>query len=87
MLTIFTPTYNRAYVLDKLYLSLCVQTNKDFEWLIIDDGSTDNTKEKIQNWILEKKIQIRYVYQKNAGKSAAHNRALELIKNRVVCLC
>lgn len=38
MLTIFTPTYNRAYVLDKLYLSLCVQTNKDFEWLIIDDG-------------------------------------------------
>ena len=56
MLTIFTPTYNRAYVLDKLYLSLCVQTNKDFEWLIIDDGSTDNTKEKIQNWILEKKI-------------------------------
>lgn len=87
MLTIFTPTYNRAYVLDKLYLSLCVQTNKDFEWLIIDDGSTDNTKEKIQNWILEKKIRIRYVYQKNAGKSAAHNRALELTKTELfVCV-
>jgi len=87
MLTIFTPTYNRAYVLDKLYLSLCVQTNKDFEWLIIDDGSTDNTKEKIQKWISEKKIQIRYVYQKNAGKSAAHNRALELTKTELfVCV-
>lgn len=87
MLTIFTPTYNRAYILDKLYLSLCIQTNKDFEWLIIDDGSTDNTKEKIQKWISEKKIQIRYVYQKNAGKSAAHNRALELTKTELfVCV-
>ena len=87
MLTIFTPTYNRAYVLDNLYLSLCIQTNKDFEWLIIDDGSTDNTKEKIQNWIAEKKIRIRYVYQKNAGKSAAHNRALELTQTELfVCV-
>lgn len=87
MLTIFTPTYNRAYVLDRLYQSLCVQTNKNFEWLIIDDGSTDNTKEKIQNWILEEKILIKYVWQENAGKSAAHNRALEMTKTELfVCV-
>lgn len=87
MLTIFTPTYNRAYVLDRLYQSLCIQTNKNFEWLIIDDGSTDNTKEKIQNWILEDKILIKYVWQENAGKSAAHNRALEITKTELfVCV-
>lgn len=87
MLTIFTPTYNRAYVLDRLYQSLCIQTNKNFEWLIIDDGSTDNTKEKIQNWILEDKILIKYVWQENAGKSAAHNRALEMTKTELfVCV-
>ena len=44
MITIFTPTYNRAYIIGKLYQSLCNQTSKDFEWLIVDDGSTDNTE-------------------------------------------
>ena len=52
-LTIFTPTYNRAYILPKLYESLCVQTCQDFEWLIVDDGSTDNTKELVDEWIGE----------------------------------
>ena len=52
-LTIFTPTHNRAYILPKLYESLCVQTCQDFEWLIVDDGSTDNTKELVDEWIGE----------------------------------
>ena len=59
-LTIFTPTYNRAYILPKLYDSLCKQTCNDFEWLVVDDGSTDHTKELVEGWINEKKILIRY---------------------------
>ena len=49
-ITVFTPTYNRAYILSKCYESLCHQTCKDFEWLIIDDGSTDGTKELGAQW-------------------------------------
>ena len=50
-LTIFTPTYNRAHTLVRTYKSLCNQTCKDFEWLIIDDGSTDNTAKFVEQWI------------------------------------
>ena len=78
-LTVFTPTYNRAYVLNKCYESLKNQTVKDFIWLIIDDGSTDNTKELVNSWIKENKIEIRYKYQKNQGMHGAHNTAYELI--------
>lgn len=63
-LTVFTPSYNRAHTLGRTYESLCRQTSKDFEWLVIDDGSTDNTKELIEGWIVEAQIEIRYVYQK-----------------------
>lgn len=78
-LTVFTPTYNRAYVLNKCYESLKNQTVKDFIWLIIDDGSTDNTKELVDRWIKENEIEIRYKYQKNQGMHGAHNTAYELI--------
>ena len=50
MITIFTPTYNRAYIIGKLYQSLCKQTCQDFEWLILDDGSTDNTESIIKSY-------------------------------------
>ena len=73
MITIFTPTYNRAYILHRLYNSLIKQTNKNFEWIIVDDGSTDNTSELIEKWIKEKKVNIRYYWQTNQGKPAAHN--------------
>lgn len=78
-LTVFTPTYNRAYVLNKCYESLKNQTVKDFVWLIIDDGSTDNTKELVDGWIKENRIEIRYKYQRNQGMHGAHNTAYELI--------
>lgn len=77
-ITIFTPTYNRAYILTKLYDSLVAQEQKNFEWLIIDDGSTDNTEDLVQKFQNENKINIRYVKQKNSGKYKAINKALDL---------
>lgn len=72
-LTIFTPTYNRAYSLLRLYNSMLKQDTSCFKWLIVDDGSTDNTRDLVSEWIKENKIEIRYIYQKNAGKMQAHN--------------
>ena len=76
-LSIFTPCYNRAHCLPRLYESLCRQTSRDFEWLIIDDGSTDNTSEVVRAMLAEEKVNIRYFYKENGGKHTAHNLALE----------
>lgn len=78
-LTIFTPAYNRAHTITRTYESLCRQTSKDFEWLVIDDGSTDNTRELVEKWIEENKIPIRYIYQQNQGMHGAHNTAYKNI--------
>lgn len=75
MVTIFTPTYNRAYIIGKLYGSLLEQTDRNFEWLIVDDGSTDNTRELIGSFIREDRISIRYFRQENGGKHRAINGA------------
>ena len=86
-MTVFTPTYNRAYILPKLYDSLCQQTVKSFEWLIVDDGSVDNTQELVEKWIEEKKIEIRYFKQANGGKQRAHNLGVEKSKEEIfVCV-
>ena len=77
MLTVFTPAYNRADMLPRLYRSLCDQTCKDFEWLIVDDGSTDETASVVQSFVNEEKINIRYIKKENGGKHTAHNLALE----------
>lgn len=82
-LTVFTPTFNRAYTLHKCYESLKRQTSKDFIWLIIDDGSTDDTKKIVDRWIIENEIEIRYHYQKNQGMHGAHNTAYELIDTEI----
>lgn len=75
-LTIFTPTYNRAHVLGRTYKSLVAQTNKKFIWLIIDDGSIDETKDLVQSWIdTEREFEIRYLYKSNGGMHTAHNLA------------
>ena len=83
ILTVFTPTFNRAYTLHKCYESLLRQTSKEFIWLIIDDGSTDNTNELVNSWINENKINIRYHYQENQGMHGAHNTAYELIDTEI----
>ena len=83
MLTIFTPTYNRAYKLPKLYQSLVQQTNQEFEWLIVDDGSTDDTQTLVEGWQSEHKLSIRYVYQINGGKMRAHNKGVSLCQNEL----
>lgn len=86
-ITVFTPTFNRAYCLDQLYESLKRQTSKDFTWLVIDDGSKDNTKELVQSWIDENAIQIRYIYQENQGMHSAHNTAYQNIDSELnVCI-
>ena len=88
VLTIFTPAYNRAYSLHLCYESLCRQSNKNFIWLVIDDGSTDNTKELLEQWkSKENGFQIRYVYKQNGGMHTAHNKAYELIDTELnVCI-
>lgn len=71
--SIITPTYNRANLLHKAYESLKQQTKQNFEWIIVDDGSKDNTKEVVENFISEKRIDIKYYYKENGGKHTAVN--------------
>ena len=78
-LTVFTPTYNRAHTLHMGYEALLRQTCADFVWLIVDDGSSDSTKELVSGWIAENKITIRYYYQENQGIHQAYNTAFQLI--------
>lgn len=78
LLTIFTPTYNRAYILEKLYKSLCCQTSSDFCWVVVDDGSTDNTRQLVEHWQKENKILIKYFSKENGGKMSAHNYAVDV---------
>lgn len=86
-ITVFTPTYNRAYCLNKCYDSLTNQSSKDFLWLIIDDGSTDDTEELVRSWIKEKKITIKYHYKPNGGMHTGHNSAYSLIDTPLsVCI-
>lgn len=74
-LTVFTPTYNRAHTLPRTYESLCRQTCKDFEWLVVDDGSTDNTRTIVEKWIMDSIIPIRYIYKENGGLYTGYNTA------------
>ena len=86
-LTVFTPTYNRAHTLTRLYRSLCNQTCHDFEWLVIDDGSTDNTRSLIEGFIKENKIPIRYIHKRNSGLYTGYNIAYANIDTELnVCI-
>ena len=86
-LTVFTPTYNRAHTLRRLYQSLCAQTCQDFDWLVIDDGSTDGTAALVQGFIDEGRIPIRYVYKENGGLYTGYNVAYATIETELnVCI-
>ena len=82
-LTIFTPTYNRASLLPRLYKSLKKQSDNRFEWVIVDDGSIDNTQELVQSYINEDIIEINYFKQANAGKHIAINTGVNLAKGEL----
>lgn len=79
LVTVLTPTYNRNHTINKLYESLTRQTNRNFEWLIIDDGSIDNTQKTVECFIKEKKISIRYIKRENGGKHRALNTGIKTI--------
>lgn len=79
-LTIFTPAYNRAHTIMRTYESLVRQKCKDFIWLVVDDGSVDNTAELIKEWqSIENGFEIRYIYKENGGMHTAHNVAYQNI--------
>jgi glycosyltransferase involved in cell wall biosynthesis len=83
-ITVFTPTYNRAYIIENLYRSLQRQSYRDFEWLVVDDGSADNTWELFEAWQREENaFPIHYVKQENGGKCRAINKGLELAQGEL----
>ena len=83
-ITVFTPTYNRGYIIENLYKSLQRQSFVDFEWLVVDDGSNDNTEELFNKWIKEdNNFKIRYYKKENGGKHRAINYALDKAKGEL----
>lgn len=87
LITVFTPTFNRKELLQRAYQSLLKQDVSLFLWLIVDDGSTDGTKEMVEKWKNDNRIQILYFYQENCGKQRAHNLGVEKCSTELfVCL-
>lgn len=83
-LTIFTPAYNRAHTLPRTYKSLLAQNCKDFVWLIVDDGSVDNTRKLVLSWQeKDNGFEICYIYKENGGMHTAHNTAYEVINTEL----
>lgn len=86
-LTICTPTYNRAYTLERVYNSLLGQRDADFEWIIVDDGSNDNTEELVKSFIDQEKLRIKYIFQSNQGKHIALNKGIDMARGELfTCL-
>lgn len=84
VLTVFTPAYNRAHTLPRTYKSLCDQQCKNFIWLIVDDGSTDNTAALVKQWQMQDNgFEIQYIYKENGGMHTAHNTAYEYINTEL----
>lgn len=84
LITILTPTFNRANLLTRLYESLCRQTIYNFEWILIDDGSTDETSSLAKNFLLSNKFQFKYLYKNNGGKHTAINRGIDVARGEYI---
>jgi glycosyltransferase involved in cell wall biosynthesis len=82
--TVFTPTYNRAHTLHRVFDSLCAQTFRDFEWLVVDDGSTDNTPELVGEWMKITRFPIRYFRQQNSGRHIADNLTIKEARGEIL---
>lgn len=83
-ITVFTPTYNRGYIIETLYRSLQRQKYTNFEWIVIDDGSSDNTEQLFAQWMQEENpFPIRYRKQQNGGKCRGINRGLEMAQGEL----
>lgn len=82
LFTIFTPTYNRAHTLHRAFESLSAQTLRDFEWIIVDDGSTDGTEALVSDWAQSADFPMRYLRQNHGGKHIAHNLALSAARGK-----
>lgn len=85
-LSILTPTYNRAGNLNALFLSLCAQTSQDFEWWVVDDGSTDDTAKTVQSFAEQAEFPIHYIYKENGGKHTALNAAIPRITSELTMI-
>ena len=83
LFTVFTPSYNRAHTLDRVYRSLRAQTLRDFEWVVVDDGSTDGTRALVEGWTREAGFPVVYAFQENKGKHFATNRGIELARGEL----
>ena len=81
--TVFTPTYNRARTIERVYRSLAAQAFRGFEWVVVDDGSTDGTRELVEAWKAEASFPIRYEWQENRGKHIASNKGIALARGEL----
>lgn len=86
LISVLTPTYNRGYIIKKLYDSLLEQLDKSFEWIVIDDGSIDDTEKIFQKILEDKKINLKYIKKENGGKHTAINKGLEFAKGEIIII-
>lgn len=84
IITILTPTYNRAHQLTNLYDSLCMQSDKRFVWCVVDDGSTDVTEDLVSNFIQQKQIPITFIKKENGGKHTALNEGIKIAETPLI---
>ncbi|WP_370635842.1 glycosyltransferase family 2 protein [Paralcaligenes sp. KSB-10] len=84
LFTVLTPSYNRADTLGRVYASLCGQSFQDFEWLVVDDGSTDNTRARVLQWQQEARFPVRYAWQPNQHKKTAFNHGVREAQGELI---
>ena len=81
--TVFTPIYNRKHTIYRVWDSLIAQTNKNFEWLIVNDGSNDNIEPLLEEYKDKADFKVRIFHQQNSGKHIAFNKAIENAKGEL----